>query len=155
MEGQIAENTTMEYGDVKEYTAKILLNGLPLAWYSQWNCVSTAQFENGQLASLNVPGVLIVTDQEEVTLLPIEELMEHVAEYVKEGEIVSVASSQPVTELSLEYYVDLTKQGIVFRPIWNFKVPYIIEESEASIGADNYLYFDAVTGALIRDAYGW
>jgi hypothetical protein len=30
-----------------------------------------------------------------------------------------------------------------------------MEEDEASIGTDNYLCFDAVTGALIRDAYGW
>jgi hypothetical protein len=154
MEGQIEENTSMEYGTVKVYTAQLLLNGLPLAWNSQWNCTSTAQFENGQLESLNIPGVLTVTEQEEATLLTVDELMEHVAAYVKSGDIRSVPNGQPVTELSLEYYVDLTKQGLVFRPIWNFKVPYL-DEGDAGFGAANYLYFDAVTGALIRDAYGW
>ena len=66
-----------------------------------------------------------------------------------------VEGDQPVDEISLEYYVDLTKQGLIFRPIWNFKVPAIWDGMEGSEAAKNYFYIDALTGALIRDCYGY
>ena len=58
-------------------------------------------------------------------------------------------------EISLEYYVDLTKQGLVFRPIWNFQYSSVIGEGEEAHASDMFFYMDGITGALIRDTFGY
>lgn len=155
LESIVESDDYFSYDNTNYYVGQAVLEGLPIAYKSQWNSSISLCMENGQLAYLNAPSPLEVTEKEEAALMDTDEMLEHVAAYMASGDITPPESGQPVTEISLEYYVDLTKQGIVFRPVWNFKVPYISTEEEPLAGRENYFYIDAVTGALVRTIWGW
>ena len=154
-ESIVTENEFFSGEEVKYFRAQRLLEGLPVAWFSQWESMTSVVLENGYLALLTMPGGLEVLEKEQAELADMETILEKAAGYVAAGAISMVEGDQPVDEISLEYYVDLTKQGLIFRPIWNFKVPAIWDGMEGSEAAKNYFYIDALTGALIRDCYGY
>ena len=52
----------------------------------------------------------------------------------------------------MEYYIDETAEGIVYRPVWSFRCPYQWKDSPDE---QELFYIDGETGALIRDAFGW
>lgn len=157
LNGRMEEDEMFSGETAKYYKAQIMLEGLPLAWSSQWNTTSSMRIENGELASAFAPAKLTVAEKEEVTLPGIEKALERVGQYVRSGELDFTGwAVQPVTEIALEYYVDLTKQGLVFRPIWNFKLTFLTDaEDGASWKIDGHIYIDALTGALVRDTFGW
>ena len=69
-------------------------------------------------------------EKETVTMLPMEEIMKSVEQYVKEGKIGFFTEEDttektepitiPVTKIRLKYYIDETADGIVYRPVWSF-----------------------------------
>ena len=109
-----------------------------------------------------MPIPLHVKEKESVTMLPMEEIMKSVEQYVKDGEIglfteqndtgETESTSIPVTKICLEYYIDETAEGIVYRPVWSFHCPYQWKDSPDE---QELFYIDGETGALIRDAFGW
>lgn len=140
----------------KTYRIRWLLNGIPAAMESQIFCSGLMVTQDDMLTDFQWSGSFEITEKEEVSLLPMDQVLEKLAGYLEEGMLDLPDSGQPVTEIALEYYVDMTSEGIVFRPVWNFQVPYLVsEEHHIFMNNDMYCYMDAVTGALIRDAYGW
>lgn len=140
----------------KTYRIRWLLNGIPAAMESQIFCSGLMVTQDDMLTDFQWSGSFEITEKEEVSLLPMDQVLEKLAGYLEEGMLDVPDSGQPVTEIALEYYVDMTNEGIVFRPVWNFQVPYLVsEEHHIFLNNDMYCYMDAVTGALIRDAYGW
>lgn len=135
--------------------AKPLLEGLTVAWKSQCVSICNLVLEDGILTSITAPQKMKVTEKNTADLADMQMILEKLAEYVAAGEITMIEGDQPVYEIQLEYYVDLTRNGIVFRPIWNFKAKALWDGTEKSISAENYFYIDAITGALIRDCYGY
>lgn len=156
MEGIVTENTMLTGLPQKYYQAQLLLEDLPVARYSQWNTACMIDWTDGELVGVNAPGSLKVLEKEEAELPDMEKILECVAEYAAAGEIEPPQGGAAITEISLEYYIDLTRQGLIFRPIWNFKLPYLDGPEDAGAPwAENYFYIDALTGALIRGAAGW
>lgn len=139
------------------YRAELLLEGLPLARNSQWNTDCSMMVESGALTDVSAPGKLTAKEKEAVTLPGIEKALERVEKYVQDGGLDFAGwEVQPVTEIELEYYVDLTRQGLIFRPIWNFKLTCVAESEDGSTwNVYGHIYIDALTGALIRDTMGW
>ncbi|MDO4324104.1 MAG: hypothetical protein Q4C61_16445 [Lachnospiraceae bacterium] len=156
MTGLVSENKFLTDLPQKYYDVQLLLEDLPVARYSQWNTVCGINMLNGELTGVNAPGLLKVVEKEEAELPDMNEILKHVAEYTAAGEIEIPSDGQAITEISLEYYIDLTKQGLIFRPVWNFKIPYLIEPGDNDdSNPKSYFYIDALTGALVRDAWGW
>ena len=95
-------------------------------------------------------------------MLPMEEIMKSVEQYVKEGKIGFFTEEDttektepitiPVTKICLKYYIDETAGGLVYRPVWSFCCPYQWKDSPEG---QELFYIDGETGALIRDAFGW
>lgn len=154
-ESIVTVNEELSTEQYKFLIAQTMLEGLPIAWFSQWNSKSSMTLENGYIASWNMPAEFTVGEKESAKLADMEVILEKTAGYVAAGDISIVEGDMPVDEISLEYYVDVTKEGFVFRPIWNFKVSAGWDGIEGSLSAENYIYLDAVTGALIRDRYGY
>ena len=110
----------------------------------------------------NIPIPLQLKVEETVTMLPMEEIMKSVEQYVKEGKIglftepdtaeETESTTIPVTKICLEYYIDETADGITYRPVWSFRCPYQWKDSPDE---QELFYIDGETGALIRDAFGW
>lgn len=155
IEAQATKEVLPSDGTAVSYILKPVLENLPVAGESQWHSKCIVTLEDGYLRSVSAPGRMEILEKEQVILPKLGDILQSVEKYAAAGEIQTPISGQPVTEISLEYYVDLTAQGIVFRPVWNFKVPYLAEGMEYSMGAANFLYIDALTGALVRDAWGW
>ena len=155
MEGIVEEQADSYDEHVKYYRAQRILEGLPVAWNSQWHCSNSVCLESGSLAYATTSSQLIVLEKEKADLMDMEELLEKAAEYIAAGKISLNEAAQPVKEISLEYYVDLTKQGLVFRPIWNFQYSSVIGEGEEAHASDMFFYMDGITGALIRDTFGY
>ncbi|MGB5129777.1 MAG: hypothetical protein WBO33_12890, partial [Blautia wexlerae] len=109
-----------------------------------------------------IPIPLQEKEKETVTMLPMEEIMKSVEQYVKEGKIGFFTEEDttektepitiPVTKIRLKYYIDETADGIVYRPVWSFCCPYQWKDSPEE---QELFYIDGETGALIRDAFGW
>ena len=130
------------------YDTEILLNGIPVG--GPEDCY------------FNIPIPLQLKVEETVTMLPMEEIMKSVEQYVKEGQIglfteqdtaeETESTTIPVTKICLEYYIDETADGITYRPVWSFRCPYQWKDSPDE---QELFYIDGETGALIRDAFGW
>ena len=145
------------------YDTEILLNGIPAGGLSQHGYLGKAGFgpEPGD-CYFNIPIPLQLKVEETVTMLPMEEIMKSVEQYVKEGKIglfteqdtaeEAESTTIPVTKICLEYYIDETAEGITYRPVWSFRCPYQWKDSPDE---QELFYIDGETGALIRDAFGW
>lgn len=156
IEAQMTEAELPSYSTSVNYILKPVLENLPVAEESQWYSKCIVTLEDGYLRHVSAPGRMEILEKEQAVLPRLGDILQSVEKYAAAGEIQIPYDGQPVTEISLEYYVDLTAQGIVFRPVWNFRVPYLAEGMDYySVGAANFLYIDALTGALIRDVYGW
>ena len=145
------------------YNTEILLNGVSVGGLSQHYYQGSAGFgPELEDCYFNIPIPLQVKEKEAVTMLPMEEIMKSVEEYVKDGEIglfteqndagKTESTTIPVTKICLEYYIDETAEGIVYRPVWSFHCPYQWKDSPDE---QELFYIDGETGALIRDAFGW
>ena len=145
------------------YDTEILLNGVSVGGLSQHSYRGNTGF-GPELKDcyFNMPIPLQVKEEESVTMLPMEEIMKSVEQYVKDGEIGLFTEQNdtgetesitiPVTKICLEYYIDETAEGIVYRPVWSFHCPYQWKDSPDE---QELFYIDGETGALIRDAFGW
>ena len=145
------------------YDTEILLNGVSVGGLSQHSYRGNTGF-GPELKDcyFNMPIPLQVKEEESVTMLPMEEIMKSVEQYVKDGEIglfteqndtgETESTTIPVTKICLEYYIDETAEGIVYRPVWSFHCPYQWKDSPDE---QELFYIDGETGALIRDAFGW
>lgn len=145
------------------YDTEILLNGIPVGGLSQHGYLETAGFGPApEDCYFNIPIPLQLKVEETVTMLPMEEIMKSVEQYVKEGKIGLFTEQDtaeetefttiPVTKICLEYYIDETADGITYRPVWSFRCPYQWKDSPDE---QELFYIDGETGALIRDAFGW
>ena len=145
------------------YDTEILLNGIPVGRLSQHGYLGTAGFGPApEDCYFNIPIPLQLKVKETVTMLPMEEIMKSVEQYVKEGKIglfteqdtaeETESTTIPVTKICLEYYIDETADGITYRPVWSFRCPYQWKDSPDE---QELFYIDGETGALIRDAFGW
>lgn len=145
------------------YDMEILLNGVSVGGLSQHYYQGSAGFgPELEDCYFNIPIPLQVKEEEAVTMLPMEEIMKSVEEYVKDGKIgffteqndtgETESTTIPVTKICLEYYIDETAEGIVYRPVWSFRCPYQWKDSPDE---QELFYIDGETGALIRDAFGW
>ena len=145
------------------YDTEILLNGVSVGGLSQHSYRGNAGFgPELEDCYFNMPIPLQVKEEESVTMLPMEEIMKSVEQYVKDGKIglfteqndtgETESTSIPVTKICLEYYIDETAEGIVYRPVWSFHCPYQWKDSPDE---QELFYIDGETGALIRDAFGW
>lgn len=143
---------------VSEYEARTILEGLPVVPVStsnQWSTANTIMLENGCLSGLYLSSNLTVTEKEEARLLDLEEILARAGEYAASGEISVPENAGPVTEISLEYYVEMTREGLAFRPAWTFWYAVEMETDGNRSTLDQYFCMDAATGALIRDAFGY
>ena len=145
------------------YDTEILLNGIPVGGLSQHGYLGTAGFGPApEDCYFNIPIPLQLKVEETVTMLPMEEIMKSVEQYVKEGKIGFFTEEDttektepitiPVTKICLKYYIDETADGLVYRPVWSFCCPYQWKDSPEG---QELFYIDGETGALIRDAFGW
>lgn len=146
------------YDNNLDYVAQTILEGLPVArtednW--QWYTSNHITLENGSLSSLTISSNYTVKEKEKVVLLDMEEILNLVSQYVEEGEIDVFDGILPVTEISLEYYVEMTRNGLAFRPVWNFQYSWTTESEGVAHTWDGCFYIDAVTGALVRDTFGY
>lgn len=131
-------------------------DGLPIANGSQISGNGWLYLENGMLSELQWSGPFEVREQEETDLLEMEEVLEHLEGYLADGTLSLPLGGQPVVRTTLEYYLDMTSEGITCRPVWNFQVPYLPDlEAVLGEGLEMYCYIDAATGALVRDTWGW
>ena len=70
------------------YDTEILLNGIPVGGLSQHGYLETAGFGPAPKdCYFNIPIPLQLKVEETVTMLPMEEIMKSVEQYVKEGKI--------------------------------------------------------------------
>ena len=145
------------------YEMEILLNGVSVGGLSQHYYQGSAGFgPEAEDCYFNIPTLLQVKEEEAVTMLPMEEILKSVEQYVKDGKIglfteqndtgETESTTIPVTKICLEYYIDETAEGIVYRPVWSFRCPYQWKDSPDE---QELFYIDGETGALIRDAFGW
>ena len=145
------------------YDTEILLNGVLVGGLSQHYYRGNTGFgPELEDCYFNMPIPLQVKEEESVTMLPMEEILKSVEQYVKDGKIVffteqndtgeTESTTIPVTKICLEYYIDETAEGIVYRPVWSFRCPYQWKDSPDE---QELFYIDGETGALIRDAFGW
>lgn len=145
------------------YDMEILLNGVSVGGLSQHYYQGSAGFgPEPEDCYFNIPIPLQVKEEEAVTMLPMEEILKSVEQYVKDGKIgffteqndtgETESTTIPVTKICLEYYIDETAEGIVYRPVWSFRCPYQWKDSPDE---QELFYIDGETGALIRDAFGW
>ena len=145
------------------YDTEVLLNGIPAGGLSQYHYQGSAGFGlKPEDCYFKIPIPLQVKEKETVTMLPMEEIMKSVEQYVKEGKIGFFTEEDttektepitiPVTKIRLKYYIDETADGIVYRPVWSFCCPYQWKDSPEE---QELFYIDGETGALIRDAFGW
>ena len=145
------------------YDTEILLNGVPVGRLSQHGYLGTAGFGPApEDCYFNIPIPLQLKVEETVTMLPMEEILKSVEQYVKDGKIgffteqndtgETESTTIPVTKICLEYYIDETADGITYRPVWSFRCPYQWKDSPDE---QELFYIDGETGALIRDAFGW
>ena len=145
------------------YDTEILLNGIPVGGLSQHGYLETAGFGPApEDCYFNIPIPLQLKVEETVTMLPMEEIMKSVEQYVKEGKIGFFTEEDttektepitiPVTKIRLKYYIDETADGITYRPVWSFRCPYQWKDSPDE---QELFYIDGEMGALIRDAFGW
>ena len=82
--------------------------------------------------------------EETVTMLPMEEILKSVEQYVKDGKIgffteqndtgETESTTIPVTKICLEYYIDETADGITYRPVWSFSLPLPVERFPGRTG---------------------
>ena len=145
------------------YDTEILLNGVLVGGLSQHYYRGNTGFgPELEDCYFNMPIPLQVKEEESVTMLPMEEILKSVEQYVKEGKIglfteqdtaeETESTTIPVTKICLEYYIDETADGITYRPVWSFRCPYQWKDSPDE---QELFYIDGETGALIRDAFGW
>lgn len=145
------------------YDIEVLLNGIPAGGLSQYHYQGSTGFGlKPEDCYFKIPIPLQVKEKETVTMLPMEEIMKSVEQYVKEGKIGFFTEEDttektepitiPVTKIRLKYYIDETADGIVYRPVWSFCCPYQWKDSPEE---QELFYIDGETGALIRDAFGW
>ena len=145
------------------YDTEVMLNGIPAGGLSQYHYQGSAGFGlKPEDCYFKIPIPLQVKEKETVTMLPMEEIMKSVEQYVKEGKIGFFTEEDtmektepitiPVTKIRLKYYIDETADGIVYRPVWSFCCPYQWKDSPEE---QELFYIDGETGALIRDAFGW
>lgn len=145
------------------YDTEVLLNGIPAGGLSQYHYQGSTGFGlKPEDCYFKIPIPLQVKEKETVTMLPMEEIMKSVEQYVKEGKIGFFTEEDttektepitiPVTKIRLKYYIDETADGIVYRPVWSFCCPYQWKDSPEE---QELFYIDGETGALIRDAFGW
>ena len=145
------------------YDTEILLNGVLVGGLSQYYYRGNTGFgPELEDCYFNMPIPLQVKEEESVTMLPMEEILKSVEQYVKDGKIgffteqndtgETESTTIPVTKICLEYYIDETAEGIVYRPVWSFRCPYQWKDSPDE---QELFYIDGETGALIRDAFGW
>ena len=145
------------------YDTEILLNGVLVGGLSQHYYRGNTGFgPELEDCYFNMPIPLQVKEEESVTMLPMEEILKSVEQYVKDGKIgffteqndtgETESTTIPVTKICLEYYIDETAEGIVYRPVWSFRCPYQWKDSPDE---QELFYIDGETGALIRDAFGW
>ena len=145
------------------YDIEVMLNGIPAGGLSQYHYQGSAGFGlKPEDCYFKIPIPLQVKEKETVTMLPMEEIMKSVEQYVKEGKIGFFTEEDttektepitiPVTKIRLKYYIDETADGIVYRPVWSFCCPYQWKDSPEE---QELFYIDGETGALIRDAFGW
>ena len=145
------------------YDTEVMLNGIPAGGLSQYRYQGSTGFGlKPEDCYFKIPIPLQVKEKETVTMLPMEEIMKSVEQYVKEGKIGFFTEEDttektepitiPVTKIRLKYYIDETADGIVYRPVWSFCCPYQWKDSPEE---QELFYIDGETGALIRDAFGW
>mgnify|MGYP006886365585 CR=1 FL=1 len=145
------------------YDTEILLNGVLVGGLSQHYYRGNTGFgPELEDCYFNMPIPLQVKEEESVTMLPMEEILKSVEQYVKDGKIgffteqndtgETESTTIPVTKICLEYYIDETADGIVYRPVWSFCCPYQWKDSPEE---QELFYIDGETGALIRDVFGW
>ena len=146
-------------GETASYSAQEILEGLPVvsnAISEQWATSGYMVLEKGSLALLDVSSNYFVTAKEEAQLLDMEEILESTGRYAEAGELYLEDAVQPVTEINLEYNVEMTRNGLVFRPVWTFRYSVIWTDQDGNPIDESERFFciDAVTGALVRDTYG-
>ena len=145
------------------YDTEVMLNGIPAGGLSQYHYQGSTGFGlKPEDCYFKIPIPLQVKEKETVTMLPMEEIMKSVEQYVKEGKIGFFTEEDttektepitiPVTKIRLKYYIDETADGIVYRPVWSFCCPYQWKDSPEE---QELFYIDGETGTLIRDAFGW
>lgn len=145
LSGTILKNALFTRDGRDFYDVQMMIDGVSVAELSQVWYRGYVQFDDGWFSGFFLPQKLVVQEKEAAELLSMDAIMESVDAYVKEGEIHYSSLSGTITKIRLEYYVDKTAQGIIFRPVWNF------ETDEG----DDYFYIDAVTGAHVRNIWGW
>lgn len=138
--------------NVNYYMTQFSLEGIPVAQWSQRFYNGSMQLEHGELVSYTIPTPFQVKTREEASLLSLEEIMVSINAYMQAGKIMLPQENNLVTEINLEYYIDETAQGTVYRPVWNFQVESWTEEIP---GPDVLFYIDGETGALVWNVTGW
>lgn len=147
MEGSVYQ---APYGEGSTYRIQPKLEGLPLAEASQWFSFGTVTLEGEKLAVAMLPLKLKTEKKEQAALLPMEEILERLGQYAELGEISFIEKDTVICEIRLEYYILLAEEGLVYRPVWNFRGPASWREGKQETEAlENFLYMDAVTGAYI------
>ncbi len=147
MEGSVYQ---APYSEGSTYLIQPKLEGLPLAEASQWFAFGTFTLEGEKIAAAMLPLKLKTEKKEQTDLLPMKEILERLGQYVELGEISCIEKDTVIREIRLEYYVLLTVEGLVYRPVWNFRGPASWGEEEPETEApEDLIYMDAVTGAYI------
>lgn len=147
MEGSVYQ---APYSEGSTYLIQPKLEGLPLAEASQWFAFGTFTLEGEKIAAAMLPLKLKTEKKEQTDLLPMKEILERLGQYVELGEISCIEKDTVIREIRLEYYVLLTEEGLVYRPVWNFRGPASWGEEEPETEApEDLIYMDAVTGAYI------
>ena len=98
------------------YDTEILLNGIPVGGLSQHGYLGTAGFGPApEDCYFNIPIPLQLKVEETVTMLPMEEIMKSVEQYVKEGKI-GLFTEQDTAEETESTTIPVTKITILMKP---------------------------------------
>lgn len=149
-----------ENSTYKSYLMMGCILDVPVAFYSPVPCFGMVSYANGALENFNFHGRYDVTDKTAAQILPMDEMIEYVRMYAESG-IISPPenySQRKIYEIEFQYYLEETKEGLCFKPIWCFKVEQDPARAETGLSNNaaswNYLYIDAMDGLLL-DYWGY
>ena len=136
---------------VYSYSLRGMIDEIPIAMMTSEASQGSIEITGNKYSYAHFRYNYIVDDRKEVTLLEFSKILEKVKMYVNAGYIEMPESGQPVCAISLEYFVENTKNGIIFYPIWNFQVPSIYGiPMLLGKDTDDYFYIDARDGMLVK-----
>lgn len=149
--GRFAGETDPE--GIYSYILGGTIHALPVASMSDIYSNGSVEITGSQYSYVGYSRHYTPEEQTEAELLDFAEILEKVEIYAKAGFIRLPKNGSPVSEISLEYYVENTADGMIFYPVWNFRVSSILN-SPMLLGrdTDDLFYIDAVNGMLVKSA---